>query len=195
MKDDDPRIIAAREFAKSYDPDPAHAAQVAMLSLALFDELASLHGLGKRPRMWLHAAAFLHDIGYATRPDQHHKGSRDLIASADIKGFSRAELQLIACVARYHRKGLPERSHKVFRDLEAAEQSFATCLASLLRIADGLDRCHRASVESVTAARDSDGVSIRVRQRFASPEDLAAAQKKADLFEKTFGLPVKIASA
>jgi len=185
--------LASVEAAmRRYDPDPAHALCVARLSAALFDALEDLHGLGRTARRVLVAAALLHDTGYANRPLDHHKGSRDLIVGLDIEEFSPRERQQIACVARYHRKSHPKASHKVYRDLSAKDQSVVRRLAALLRIADGLDRLHAGTAAAVRFEGGRDGARLYVRQSQPDVEGLWAASHKALLFEEVFDTSLEI---
>ena len=204
-------IEDTEQFAAAHDPDPAHSRHVAQNSLALFDALADLHQLdararaGKKPapqmcrrdartttRTLLHAAALLHDVGYALDPASHHKQSRDLILGSGITDFLPQDLAVIACIARYHRKGLPDPSHKVYRDLDAQSQQLVNRLAAILRIADGLDRSHAGSARAIRVTRSRGAVSIHVQQEPPSPADIQAALKKADLFAQAFGVKVEI---
>ena len=187
-------MVDTEQFASAHDPDPAHSRHVRQNSLALFDALADLHHLDARARALLHAAAILHDVGYALDPDSHHKQSRDMILASGITDFPPHDLAIIACIARYHRKTLPEPHHKVYRDLDSASQQLVGRLAAILRIADGLDRSHAGSARSIRVTLSRDTVSIHVQQEPALPADIEAARKKADLFEHEFGLKVEIIS-
>ena len=185
-------VAAAEAFTKAHDPDPEHAFQVARTSLALFDALSALHKLGPRERLLLHVAALMHDTGYENQPLQHHKGSRDLILSANLQGLSAEERMMVACIARYHRGSAPDPSHKVYRDLSRKDQARVAQLAATLRIADGLDRSHEASTASVRVEFAGDTVRLLVRQREPNTTDIATAIKKAALFEKVFAVRVAI---
>ena len=185
-------MVDTERFAAAHDPDPAHSRHVLQNSLALFDALADLHQLDTPARTLLHAAAILHDVGYSIDPDSHHKQSRDLILDSGITDFSPDDLAIIACIARYHRKGLPDPGHKVYRDLDTQSQQLVNHLAAILRIADGLDRSHAGSARSIQVTRSRDTVSIHVHQQPPSPADIQAAIKKADLFEQAFGLKVEM---
>ena len=79
------------------------------MALALFDDLAGLHLLPASARPVLEAAALLHDVGSAVSYGKHHKHTHYLIANGDIPGFSERERQLVALVARYHRRSPPDR--------------------------------------------------------------------------------------
>jgi len=191
-KAEDRALESVRAFAQAHDPDPAHSAQVCDRSVDLFDALANLHGLGQRERLLLKAAALMHDTGYDTDPMQHHKGSRDLILDAKLDGFTRREVMMMACVARYHRKGDPDPAHKVYRDLNEEEQSAVAKLAAILRVADGLDRSHEMSAKALRVERRGDTVRVYVQQRAPNPIDISVGMRKSALFEKVFAVKLEI---
>ena len=85
---------------------------------SIFDDMQAVHALGPRDRLLLQAAALLHDIGDFIRYDGHHKHTYYLVLHSDIIGLTPDERAIVANVARYHRKSLPDRSHNNFRDLE-----------------------------------------------------------------------------
>ena len=191
-RSDDAGVAAAEAFARNHDQEFDHALQVSGNSLALFDATCDLHGLSDRDRVLLEAAALMHDTGYENRPWQHHKGSRDLILGSKLKGFSGPELKMIACVARYHRKAPPDPSHKVYRDLDPAAQSTVTRKAALLRVADGLDRSHVDTAESLRVERHRDRLRLFVKQRHSNPMDIWGGTRKKSLFEEAFGVKLEI---
>src|SRR5689334_18209396 len=113
---------------------PVHVQHVAMLALQLFDQLVELHGLGGRERLMLEAAGHLHDIGHGTilTGEGHHKESARLIREHPWKSFNPQEVEIIAQVARYHRKSIPELSHDEFRGLADWDRRVVLRLAALL---------------------------------------------------------------
>ena len=185
-------LRGVEQALREHDPEPDHAIHVCETALALFDKTKDLHGLGAPERRLLTAAALLHDTGWSTRPDAHHKGSRDIILAAPLTGFSDPEKQVVACAARYHRKAHPKPSHRVFGDLEPATQEVVRKLAALLRLADGLDRSHEGATASIRVAKTTQGLRFTVTQRRASPVDIWGAMRKRGLFEEVFGLGVDI---
>jgi len=116
--------------------DEPHAVQVARLALDLFDRLAPVHRLPARARRLLEAAALLHDIGHAVSLSAHHKHTYYLVANADLPGFSDRERELVALVARYHRRSHPGRGRRDLEALSASELGLVRKLVAILRVAD-----------------------------------------------------------
>src|SRR6266853_948719 len=93
---------------RAMESQPLHVAHVTQLALQLFDGLLLLHGLGERERLILEAAGYLHDIGHQFDylKTGHHKESARMIREHPWTMFSPLETELIAQVARYHRKSM-----------------------------------------------------------------------------------------
>lgn len=188
----DSALASIRRLARIVDPEPEHVFQVCRLAERLFDRTVSIHGLGKKARRWLSAAALLHDAGHTIAERGHHKHARDLILGYEMPGFSETERAAVAMIARYHRKAHPSESHKVFCDLDSDSKSLVTKLAAILRITDGLDRAHDAAVRDLRTKLLDSRIEIIAVLRRPSPTDLWGGQRKRGLFEETFGLEVTI---
>ena len=107
-------------LAEQMDEDPDHSAQVARLALELFDATADRHGLGDDSREVLEAAALLANVGLFVSHAGHHKHSYYVIRNSEqLTGFTDREIELIAQVARYHRKSAPRQKHPEFAALGA----------------------------------------------------------------------------
>lgn len=191
----DEGILAAKRLAWEYDPEPSHAFQVRRIAMDLYMQLQGLHGLGEDAARLLNAAAIAHDIGYCVSPSGHHKRSHDMILEAKLPGFDDADRQVIASVARYHRKAHPEADHKGYADLDSSRQRMVRVLSAILRVADGLDRAHDAATEGVEVSVEPDEILILVYQRQESELDVEGARRKSGLFEDVFGKRVRIEPA
>ncbi|MFH0964846.1 MAG: HD domain-containing protein [Planctomycetota bacterium] len=187
--DPEHRIAEAIDLLLESDWEPQHALQVRKLALAIFDQLAALHGMDTRGRLILEAASLLHDVGFPISQRRHHKISFDIIRGKLGKTWPRDEAVLVALVARYHRKAEPSVEHAGFADLDERERSQVASLSAILRVADGLDRTHSAAVRNLELAIDPRRVLFRLSGP-ASPTDEWGARRKADLFEETFGRKV-----
>jgi exopolyphosphatase/guanosine-5'-triphosphate,3'-diphosphate pyrophosphatase len=167
-----------------------HALHVAKLALRLFDQTIPLHGLGQREREWLEFAAILHDIGYMINSRQHHKHAYYLIKNSDLSGFTADEIDLIANIARYHRRAVPHRRHDDFTALPEGTQRIVNVLSALLRIADGLDRSQFSVVQSVDVKLGKT-VSMVLHVSGDAELEIWAARGRSDLFESVFKRPVQ----
>jgi exopolyphosphatase/guanosine-5'-triphosphate,3'-diphosphate pyrophosphatase len=191
----DLRRRSVLSLAQTMDEDPPHSAQVARLALELFDATRLRHGLGDDARELLEAAALLCNVGMFLSHAQHHKHSYYVIRSTDrLAGFTDHEVELIALVARYHRKSEPRGKHPEFAALDEADQRLVRALAGLLRVAIGLDRNHAGRVATVSV--HDDGNRLEVRAIAADGEDISlelyAANARKDLLESALDVPVDV---
>lgn len=97
------------EFARSCRFDEAHSTQVNRLARQIFTAVGPAKQLTARHARLLEAGALLHDIGYFISYDRHHKHSYHLIRHANLFGFTPREREIIANLARYHRKSRPKK--------------------------------------------------------------------------------------
>ncbi|MEN6472761.1 MAG: HD domain-containing protein [Syntrophaceae bacterium] len=182
------RIIASiLEYGKSYVFDEVHARQVTRLSLAIFDGLKELHGLGKRPRLLLECAALLHDIGF-TRENKkgHHKRAMELILKGSLSGISEMERIMVALVARYHRKTLPSVAHATYRLLDIRHRRTVDMLAACLRVADGLDRTHQGVVDEIVCRVTHADIILTLSVHGDADEEVHYGMAKGDLMQIVF---------
>jgi exopolyphosphatase/guanosine-5'-triphosphate,3'-diphosphate pyrophosphatase len=176
-----------RAFGRRCGYREEHAEQVAQLSLSLFDQTRDLHRLGEEERALLHAAAMLHDVGAFVSYNRHHKHSYYLLYHADLPGFTDRERELVATIARYHRRSSPKDRHAEFQRLTPEERIVVRRLAALLRVADGLDRGHRRHVRSVKVARRGKALQIDVLAEKGSELGVWTARQKVDLLQEVCG--------
>jgi exopolyphosphatase / guanosine-5'-triphosphate,3'-diphosphate pyrophosphatase len=179
---------SALGFAESCHFDRNHGLQVARLSLEIFNALARRYKLGERERRMLEAAAILHDVGYFINYSSHHKHSYHLIRHADLFGFTPRERELIANIARYHRKALPKKKHDQFMRLSAADRRTVSRLAGILRLADGLDRSRTGMVTITEPIFTPSRLILRLEGNGDLSVEIYGAGYKSDLFCEAFGL-------
>lgn len=144
--------------------DEAHHAHVARLALGLFDSArdVGLHSLSARSREILAHAAMLHDIGAFLSYSAHEQHTYYLIRHAPLLGFDSDEIAVIAAVARFHRKGFPNKARPEYRALPLSARRQVRPLAILLRLAESLDRTHTAPVAAARFARAKTGEPLRL---------------------------------
>ncbi len=173
--------------------DEAHARHVAALSLQLFDALQEEHRLPVEARGLLESAALLHDIGHHISYPGHHKHTYYLVKNGDLRGFSPLEVETIALVARYHRRGHPRKRHAAFGVLAKPERRTVRVLAGILRVADALDRSHRQVVKSLRVASERGGV-LRLRGAASGNSDLErwGVTRRAELLAQALRRPMRV---
>ena len=143
----------------------------------LFDELRDEHGLGARERLLLQVAALLHDVGIYVSLRAHHKHSQYLLAASQIFGLSDEETAVVANIARYHRRALPQKTHLPYVALDREDRIIVNKLAAILRVANALDAEHLQKVRGLRLVR-RDTLDARAR-RLGRPDDGAARRDRA----------------
>ncbi len=181
------RAESIEEFGEKYNYDKAHSAQVSRLALSLFEQLREFHGLPDRYIHVLHAAAMLHDIGLFIAYEKHHKHSYYLIKSSAPGSFDALELDLIANIARYHRKAHPSPKHLPFSQLSAVQQDVVRKLSAILRVADSLDYGRQSKVQKVECRRsNSKTMSIRLEGKGDLSDEIRSAADKVSLMNEVY---------
>jgi putative phosphoesterase len=179
-------VQVCQDISVKYWPDANHFQQVRKLALGLFDGLIKLHHLGVRERCWLECAAVLHDVGLSKSGRDHNKKSTKLILNDTQLPFTSHERRIIASITRYHRKGLPKQTHYNLASFDRTTIHKVKVLASLLRIADGLDYSHRSIVEVLIVKIGTKRITVECMFKTKSLLEEQAFIKKKDLFEKVF---------
>jgi len=183
---------AALALGRRFGFDERHGLQVSALASRLFDDLAALHGLPLAARRVLEAAAVLHDIGVAVSFHRHHKHTFYMVANADMPGFSDRERELVATVARYHRRSTPDRDRNDLAHLSGSEMGMLRKLAALLRVANALDASHQQPVRGVRATARDGVVALRLRTRGPADLELWDVQREARFFREVFRRRIEI---
>ncbi|HPP87361.1 MAG TPA: metallophosphoesterase family protein, partial [bacterium] len=166
----------AQAFGEKYNYEYEHSQQVRKLSLILFDKLKCLHNLGAVERLYLECAALLHDIGFYYGSKKHNKHSFNMILENEELPFTEKQKLMIALIARYHRKKMPnEKKHKYFAALGKTDREIVKKTAALLRIADGLDVTHNNTVADIECKIKNNKVIIKC----ISDKDLALERCQA----------------
>jgi len=179
-------LSAVKEFARSCHSDEDHGEQVRKLALTILEAMPTEPALDERARQMLEAAALLHDIGYFISYDRHHKHSYHLIRHAELFNFSPREREIVANLARYHRKALPKGRHENFARLAPADQALVGKLGGILRLADGLDRRRNRAVTALSCRRKGDTFTIDLHGSGDLSVEVYGGQAKGDLFAAAF---------
>lgn len=187
------RYRSVLHLAQNFKYEMQHSHHTAHLALRIFDQTRKLHKLNDAEREFLEAAALLHEIGFFISHSQHHRHSYYIIKNSGLMGFTDNEKEIIANIARYHRKSHPKLKHEEFAVLNADDRGVVAKLSAILRIADGLDRTHASVVKDVTCRVTGRSAWFMLHRRNRAPVELElwGAERKKELFEEIFGVRVR----
>lgn len=190
------RAESLEQVCQKYLYDAAHAQHVSQLALNIFYQLNNLHRLPERYAGILHAAAMLHDIGLFVAHPKHHKHSYYLIKSSGMNSFNKLDLDLIANVARYHRKAHPSQKHLPFSQLSPGNQDVARKLSALLRVADALDYKHEQRVKTVSCTLTKAKTLTIIGSSAANlTDEIEWASEKGELIQEVFNVNLEFQKA
>src|SRR4051812_589999 len=189
-------LTAARAFANRVDHDTTHGEHVRQLARTLFHQLRDVHGLAGELGVVLEVAALLHDVGEVVNVRGHHKHSEYMIRWARIPGLDDASREMIALLARTHRKDAA-RAKQIINESSLAKdrRTQVRRLSGLLRVADALDSEHRSRVEQVVCTRMGDAIVLDLVVRDGPSRDDAQLLRKSDLLVEELGMPIRITVA
>jgi exopolyphosphatase/guanosine-5'-triphosphate,3'-diphosphate pyrophosphatase len=174
-------------LGRSCNFDEKHSSTVASLALELFDSAKQigLHNLGETERDLLKHAAALHDVGDFLSFSNYHLHSDYIISNAELLGFDRKEIEIMACVARFHRKKLPSKKVLKARGLDDHSKWVVVVLSTFLRFAEKLDRSHCALVKKAEfILEDEDSVLLEFySDSDCSFEEWSIIQNKQAFYE------------
>lgn len=186
-------INSCRHLGEKYHYDKAHAASVAALALKLFDTLQAEHGMGARDRLFLEAAAYLHEVGAYISPSSYHKHSTYIVRAAEIFGLRRSHKEIVANVVRYHRKGTPRQTDSDFMSLPRAERATVSKLTAFLIVAKALDESRQQKIKNLQVEVTDSACTIWVSNEAGDiTMERDALQQKANIFADIFGVPIEL---
>jgi exopolyphosphatase/guanosine-5'-triphosphate,3'-diphosphate pyrophosphatase len=185
-------LESARRLGKKYSFDEKHATIVARMATEIFDQTQAVHELDPEARLILEVAALLHDIGHYVSVMNHHKHTFYLIQSSPLVGLTQLQMDMVANVARYHRKSMPKLQHKPYEDLPPKQRLTISKLAAILRLADALDHEHASTVHSVEVEYKRPRFVFRLKGKGDMLLEKWALAAKRDLFESVFDANVVV---
>ncbi|HZM90692.1 MAG TPA: Ppx/GppA phosphatase family protein [Blastocatellia bacterium] len=194
----DVRARSVLSVARRYGYDIAHSHHVVRLATRIFDDTVELHQLSMQDRKLLQYAAILHDIGYHIAHNNHHRHGLYLIRNSEMPGFTGDEIAMMATMVRYHRGAMPRKSsdarsrheHEDYYTLDRRQRGTVLRLASILQIADGLDRSHQQLISDVRCDV-ANGTATFIASTGGECElEIWSAERKAAWFSDIFKVGV-----
>jgi exopolyphosphatase/guanosine-5'-triphosphate,3'-diphosphate pyrophosphatase len=189
---DDVRYSRLIEIGNKFSFEEDHARHVNFLAKKLFELLKDKLNLDNRYIKILEGAAILHDIGNYISYSSHHKHSYYLIKNSELLGYKSEEVELIANIARYHRRSVPKPSHEPYNNLGVDQKAIIRKLAGILRVADGLDRSHNMLVLDISIMDSDDVLYVKPISDMDIYIEIEGANNKKELLEEVLGKKVVI---
>ena len=151
-----------------------------------------MHGLDAREREWLEFASLLHDIGNHISYRSHHRHSYYLIKHGNLRGFEPADIEIMALIARYHRRAVPKGDHDGFRELDHESRQAVRVLSAFLRLAETLDRSRHGVMRSLEVRERLGELRIKVSSVGDAELEIWAARRQAEALEEALDRKVVI---
>jgi len=181
--------------AKKYQTNLEHSQRVTAFALDIFDQTkGQLHYWNADQRQLLWAAAILHNCGHYVSHSSHHKHSYYLIRNSELLGYNETEIEIIANIARYHRKSPPKKKHDSYRNLLHKEhRTMVNQLSAILRLAVALDRRQIGAIADVKCDYIPNFKEFKMSIFPSTIDDECALEMwsldyKKGVFEEEFGL-------
>lgn len=183
---------SAMRLGEKYQFDAEHASLVAHLAGSLFDQTLSLHNMEPENKLLLEAAALLHDIGHFISTVDHDKHAYYIMRANPLIGLPKREQEIVANVARYHRKSMPSVQDENFRALSSKDRSTVIKLSALLRLADAMDVSHTRRVKGVKIRLIKNKWLLKLEGADGLNLETWALEKRRSLFQEVFGMKLEI---
>jgi exopolyphosphatase / guanosine-5'-triphosphate,3'-diphosphate pyrophosphatase len=192
------RQRSALNLAQKYGVDLEAAQRIAQFAVSLFNQTQGiLHPWAEAERELLWAAAILHNSGHFVSHSAHHKHSYYLIRNGGLLGYTDAEIEIVANLARYHRKGPPKKRHQNYQNLANKTQcEIVDQLSAILKLAVGLDRRQIGAVATFRCDYDAEQKKLALHVQPNRPDEDCALELwsltyKKQCFEAEFGVQLE----
>ncbi|MEH2248324.1 Ppx/GppA phosphatase family protein [Nostoc sp.] len=183
------------KLANKYHVNLEYSDRVATFAQSLFDQTqGTLHHWGSDERQMLWASAILHNCGHYVSHSSHHKHSYYLIRNGELLGYTETEIEIIANLARYHRKSPPKKKHENYQSLLTKQQrQMVSQLSAILRLAVALDRRQIGAIVQVRCEYYPQLRQCNLLIFPSQPDDDCALELwsldyKKGVFEEEFGV-------
>lgn len=183
---------SAMRLGEKYQFDGEHANLVAYLAGSLFDQTVALHNLEPENKLLLEVAALLHDIGHFISTVDHDKHTYYIMQANPLIGLAKREQEIVANVARYHRKAMPGVQDENFRALPSKDRSTVIKLSALLRLADAMDVSHTRRVKGAVLRQVKNKWLLTLQGGDALNLETWALEKRRAMFQDVFGMKLEV---
>jgi exopolyphosphatase / guanosine-5'-triphosphate,3'-diphosphate pyrophosphatase len=134
------RWAGVLEVCRRYGIELRNVEPVREHVVQLFNALSGVHELPEEYRLWLEAAAMMHDVGKFMNHQGHYRHTQYIIANSEIFGFSPEQRAIVSAIARYLGKTRPDAMDRLMRAIPLEEHMHVVRAVVLLRLAVALNQ-------------------------------------------------------
>ncbi|MDB9515530.1 Ppx/GppA phosphatase family protein [Roseofilum reptotaenium CS-1145] len=192
------RYRSVLKVAQKYQVNLESSQRMANFAVHLFDcTQGILHYWGNSERELLYVATILHNCGVYVSHAAHHKHSYYLIRHGELLGYTENEVEIIANIARYHRKSAPKKKHENYTNLmHKSDRQLVSQVSPFLRLAVALDRRQIGAVESFACHYNPATKELYLKLKPANINDNCELERwsiddKKEAFESEYGIKVR----
>jgi exopolyphosphatase/guanosine-5'-triphosphate,3'-diphosphate pyrophosphatase len=183
-------LACAKNISKRYMGSKKQAEVLERITLAVYDAMKKVHGLGKRERLCLQLAALLQDCGKFITLADEGEAAYAIIMATEIIGLSHREREMVALVVRYsftpfhYIEGLAERS------LVSDRASYLTVakLTAILRLSGSLYRSREPKFREVKAVLKDRQLLITVVTKEEIFLEQAVFEEHGEFFREVYNI-------
>ena len=181
-------LACAEQTALRFGCDLDHCRFISGFACKIFDKMKRVHGLDPSKRLILQLAATLHSCGRFVSVRQHNRCTFDLIKGMDIFGLSSSEVLEVAFVAGSISNNLAVEENPDFSLLPNDEKLVISKLAAMFRMANALDKSHRAKLRDLKVSMEEDRVIFKAEASGNTLLERWSFRESAAFFTDVFGL-------
>lgn len=181
-------LACAEQTALRFGCDLDHCRFIGDFACKIFDKMKRVHGLDPSKRLILQLAATLHSCGRFVSVRQHNRCTFDLIKGMDIFGLSSSEVLEVAFVAGSISNNLAVEENPDFSLLPNEEKLVISKLAAMFRMANALDKSHRAKLRDLKVSMEEDRVIFKAEASGNTLLERWSFRESAAFFTDVFGL-------
>ena len=151
--------------ANKFGVDKERANKVINIAFQIYDQTKNIfhNYTDTKAKELLWAACNLYNCGKYVNISSYHKHSWYLIKNCDLLGYSQAETNIIASIARYHRKTLPKKRHDSWQNIISKEdKTLVLDMSLILRLAASLDQRPENLISSVKIKLKNNIIAIEL---------------------------------
>ncbi len=184
-------LAAAKNLAERYHGYSSHTEAVLNMSVAIFDAMKKVHGMGKRERLLLQVAAILHDCGRYISLVNQSECSYQIIIATEIIGMTHLEREIVASAVKYNSQPLQTYS-SVSDKMGKEDYMVVSKLTAILKIANAMDRSHKQKFKNIKATLQERELVVTVESAESIVLEKGLFSAYANSFEEIFSIKPRI---